>query len=84
MSRKMPSSIPTRKTAGNSRPLAMWSVIRETLVPSPPSSSESATSEAASRNSGSVRYSAAMPTRVSTFSTRPRASMVPSASSSLR
>ncbi len=81
---KIPSSMPTRNTAGNSRPLAMCMVMSETLVPSPSSWSESATREAASRNSASVRYSAAMPTRVSTFSTRPSASMVPSASSSLR
>ncbi len=32
---KTPSSIPTRKTAGNSRPLAMCMVMSETRVPSP-------------------------------------------------
>ena len=62
----------------------MCIVISDTLVPSPSSWSESATREAASRNSAKVRYSAAIPTRVSTFSTRPSASMVPSDSNSLR
>ena len=42
---KIPSSIPTRKTAGNSSPLAMCMVISETVVPSPSSWSESATSD---------------------------------------
>ena len=62
----------------------MWRVMSDTRLGSPSSSSESATSEAASKNSGSDRYSAATPASSSMFSTRPRASMLPSARSSLR
>ncbi len=57
---KTPSSMPVRKTVGNSRPLAVCSVMSVmTPVPSPPSSlsgiwSESATRATCSRNSASV------------------------------
>ena len=62
----------------------MCMVISETLVPSPSSSSESATREAASRNSASVRYSSATPDQLVDVLHPPSASMVPSDSSSLR
>ena len=55
---KTPSSMPVRNTTGNSRPLAVWSVIR-VMTPEPSSSSsgiwsESATRATCSRNSASV------------------------------
>ena len=55
---KVPSSIPERKTTGNSSPLAVCSVIRVTTPPSAPGapdgmSSASATSETRSRKSSS-------------------------------
>ena len=48
---KTPSSIPTRKTARNSRPFALWSVISVTRLPSSASASWSEKSEICCRNS---------------------------------
>ena len=50
---KTPSSIPTRKTAGNSRPLAVCRVMSDTRLPSSSISSASETRATDSRNSSS-------------------------------
>ena len=50
-----PSSMPTMKTTGNSRPLALCKVIKVTAPPSSSSSSVSLTRLTDSRNSSTCR-----------------------------
>ena len=86
-----PSSMPMMNTIGNSRPLALWSVISVTRPSSSRSASASASSAICCRNSssepslGASRRTRA-PTRTSSsrFSIRPCASIVRSASSASR